>query len=97
MDNTIPAHLIDQFFAIIDKGDEEKARKFLLEHLKEFPEESKNAIIAAFVEEAITKQADGSALIAALKNEGLKTAHTMSTFKKEGEKQAELERIKRGI
>jgi hypothetical protein len=97
MDQMIPQGLIDRFFAIVNNGDEEQARKFLLEHIKEFPDGSRNAIIAAFVEEAIAEKADGDSLIATLKSEGLEAANAMSAHKKELEKQAKLEEIKKSI
>jgi hypothetical protein len=97
MDQTIPENLLDQFFSIVDKGDEEKARKFLLDHLNEFPEESRDAIITAFVEDALTKEADGSVLMGALKKKGIEEAHSLSSFKKELEKQEKLLEIKKGL
>jgi hypothetical protein len=97
MDQAIPQPLLDQFLAVVNEGDEEKARKFLLEHLKEFPEDSRNAIITAFVEDAVAKQAEDDSLIAGLKSEGLETAHAMSAFKEEAEKRAKLDKIKKDL
>lgn len=97
MDQAIPQSLVDQFFSIVNEGDEEKARKFLLGHIKEFPEESRNAIITAFVEDAVAKQANEDALMAGLKTEALETAHAISAFKKEAEKHAKLERLKKEL
>lgn len=96
MDQTIPQPLLDQFLAVVNEGDEEKARKFLLEHLKEFPEESRSAIITAFVEDAVAKQTEDDSLIAGLKSEGLETARAMTAFKKEAEKKAKLDEIRKG-
>ncbi len=97
MDQAIPQQLIDQFLAVVENGTEEDARAFLVDHLQEFPEESRNRIIAAFLEDAIVKTATDDALIGAFKKEGLETARAMTAAREEMERQATMEEIKKDI
>lgn len=47
--------LYNQFLEIIEKGDEERARDFLITHFDEFPDDIKTNIVGAFFEEAVDK------------------------------------------
>ena len=97
MDQTIPQQLIDQFLAVVENGTEEDARAFLVDHLQEFPEESRDGIIAAFLEDAIMKTAADDALVGAFKKEGLETARAMTAAKEEMDKQAKIDELKKDI
>lgn len=49
--------LYNSFIALVEEGDEEKARAFLIDHLNEFPEETKKEIAFAFFVDAVKKDA----------------------------------------
>ena len=49
--------LYNSFIDFIEKGDEDGARAFLVEHLNEFPEEMKKEIAFAFFVDAVKKEA----------------------------------------
>ncbi len=97
MDQTIPQQLIDQFLAVVENGTEAEARAFLVDHLQEFPEESRNDIIAAFLEDAIVTTATDNALINAFKKEGLETARAMTATRERMDAQAKMDGLKKNI
>ena len=97
MDQAIPQQLINQFLAVVENGTEEDARAFLVDHLQEFPAESRDGIIAAFLEDAIMKTAADDALVDAFKKEGLETARAMTAAKEEMDKQAKMDGLKKDI
>jgi len=53
-----PSELYDTFYGFVESGDEGGARSFLTEHLGEFPEETKNQLISAFLTEVISEEAE---------------------------------------
>lgn len=48
--------LLNSFIALIEKGDEDAARMFLVDHLNEFPEEMRKDIAFAFFVDAVKKE-----------------------------------------
>ena len=52
-----PTELLDGFMAIAERGDEAAAEQFLRDHLQEFPEETRDQIISAYVKDAIRSEA----------------------------------------
>ena len=59
--------LYNSFVELVEKGDEEATRQFLIDHLNEFPEEMKKNIAFAFFVDAVKKEA----VIAETQKEGL--------------------------
>ena len=49
--------LYNSFIAFVEQGDEEGARAFLVDHLNEFPEETRKEIAFAFFVDAVKKEA----------------------------------------
>lgn len=49
--------LYNSFIALIESGDEDAAKKFLIDHLNDFPEETRKEIAFAFFVEAVNKEA----------------------------------------
>lgn len=47
--------LYNSFIALVEKGDEDAARMFLVDHLNEFPEEMRKEIAFAFFVDAVKK------------------------------------------
>jgi len=56
--SSIPKALQDEFAKITLTGDEAAARKFLADHLKEFPKDAQDKIVTALFVDAVGKAAD---------------------------------------
>jgi hypothetical protein len=91
------AELYDQFFKIVERGDQATARKFLIENLKQFPRETQDAIITAFLEDALVKKQADDAAVVDFRKEGLKMMDALQKGKKILEKQAKLTEIKENL
>ena len=61
----------DEFMRVVDTGDERAAKDFIIDHLKEFPEQTQVRIISAFFFDALEKEADEVEKKAALQKEAL--------------------------
>lgn len=59
--------LYKEFVALVEKGDEEAARQFLIDHLNDFPEAMRKDIAFAFFTDAVKKDA----AIAEIQKQGL--------------------------
>ncbi len=59
--------LYNSFIELVEKGDEEAARQFLVDHLNDFPEEMRKNIAFAFFVDAVMKEA----AIAEVQKQGL--------------------------
>jgi DNA polymerase III delta prime subunit len=97
MTQSIPKALREEFIKLVQKGDEAKARQFLVDHFKEFPESTQDAILTAFIEEAVTKKNREESAVASFRKEGLTNMEALGQAKKELEKKAKLAEIKEGI
>jgi hypothetical protein len=94
---TIPKELRDEFMKIVQSGDEPKARKFLVDHFKEFPQATQDVITVAFLEEAVAKNNQGEELLADFRKKGLATLKALGQAGEELEKRAKLAEIKENI
>ena len=65
--------LYRQFKEIMDKGTEEQAEQFLVEHLKEFPEDVKNEIVLSLFENGMNEVIAQDSAMLAFKKEGVET------------------------
>ena len=97
MPATMPDNLYKDFMALVDRGDEKGAREFLVSHLKEFPQETQDAIIMAFVEEALGKGAEEAKLIADFQKQGLEALDELEKSKQELEAKKKMLEIKESI
>ena len=97
MDDFMPDELYKEFLAIIDSGDEQKARDFLVTHLKEFPQETQDTIVMAFFEEALTQSAEDSAAISKFQKEGLEMVDVMEKMKMKLEDKGKMIELKKTI
>lgn len=57
--------LYNQFLDVVEKGTEEEAKKFLVDHFRDFPEHLQKEIVFAFFEEGLQKASDGERVVAA--------------------------------
>ena len=63
--------LRDEFMKVVETGNEQAAKDFIIDHLKEFPESAQTKIISAFFFDALEKEADGIEKRAVLQKEAL--------------------------
>jgi len=63
--------LRDEFMKVVETGNEQAAKDFIIDHLKEFPESAQTKIISAFFFDALEKEADGIEKRTALQKEAL--------------------------
>ena len=82
-----PIELYDEFIKIAETGDEAATRAFFTEHLGEFPEETKNQLISAFLTEAISGEAEVLQARTEVQKEVVETLSDIQGAKKEIENQ----------
>lgn len=97
MANVISEDLYNEFLKVVEAGDEQKAKDFLVDHLEEFPKELQDNIIMAFFEEALSKEKTGSAAIKKFQSEGIKLMKELESEKSEVGAKAKLLQIKESI
>lgn len=93
MDNTF-TDLYNEFLALVNKGDEAGARKFLVENLNKFPEEAQDKITFSFFEEALMKETEGVQEIADMQKQGLDAMSQIEKAKKVLEEQLKVRDLK---
>lgn len=89
-----PTELYDQFRQISETGDEEAAKKFLEQHLNEFPEETRDEILFALFEDSLVQQANAVNENTLLKEHGIAALDTLQSAKKELENDLRVEELK---
>ncbi len=89
-----PSELYDTFYGFVESGDEAGARSFLTEHLAEFPEETRNELISAFLTEAISGEAEVAQARAEIEKEALETVADIKGATKEIENQNRIAQLK---
>lgn len=92
-----PNQLYDEFFALVERGDEAAAKKFLVDNLKEFPQETQDTIIIAFLEEAMTKQASDDVAMAGFKKRGVEMIRQLEEEKETLGKKLKMAEIKESL
>ncbi len=63
--------LYEEFRQVVLRGAEDEAKKFLADHLKEFPEKMQGEILLAFFEEGLSKTLEDKKAIADFQRQGL--------------------------
>lgn len=79
MDN----ELHKQLEALIKRGDEEKVRSFVVEHLKEFPKKDQDELIVGLVEDALSADADGETAVSNFRKHGFLVAKEIEKAQEE--------------
>jgi hypothetical protein len=97
MANRTLEELYNEVLNIGESGGEQAAKDFIIKNLNEFPEEEKNSIIVAFVEEALTEQKEGGDAVAAFQQEGLAKFKEMVAEKKMLEDKDKMLEIKESL
>ncbi len=71
MNDTKIKELYDNLSLVMKEGDEEKAKQFLVDNFKSFPEEMQSQITAAFIVEALQNKADEIDAVSDMQKSGL--------------------------
>ena len=96
MDTISPA-LWKEYNDVLSHSDEKEARDFLVEHLDEFPQDVKDAIISAFFEEALTRKAGDLQTIKSFQKDALKEVTSLEQGKKKLADKEKLLEIKKSL
>lgn len=75
--------LYSEFQKIVASGDEATARKFLTDHMTEFPEDIQGKIALAFLEEGLQKRNDDAKRIVKFQNVGISLLRDLEVAKLE--------------
>ena len=67
----ITKSLRDEFMKVVDTGNERATKDFIIDHLKEFPDEVQTDIISAFFLDALESEADAIETRAAIQRQAL--------------------------
>jgi hypothetical protein len=97
MADALSGDLYDIFLKIIENGNEQEVKDFLLAHLKEFREEDQKEIILAFFEDAVEKQGRRENDVAAFQKEGIALLEGLSNANKDLKRRDALLEIKEKI
>ncbi len=89
--------LYNQFYAVVQKGDEEAAKAFIVEHFKEFPEAVQDKITFAFFEDALDKSVEEDGQMADFKGKGLEILEALGDVKKALEEEKKMQTVKQGL
>jgi hypothetical protein len=89
--------LMKEFSEVAARGNEEDARKFLIDNLKKFPQDVQDKIVSGFFEEALTKKASGLHAVADFQKKGLGMISDLEQGKKKLEEKAKLLDLKKDI
>ncbi len=92
-----PTELYDEYKRIVDAGNEAAAQKFLADHLAEFPEETRNEILFALFEKAVSSKVAEEEADIALKQAGLETIKALEKELKDVDNQIRIEELKEGL
>jgi hypothetical protein len=86
-----------EFSEVVARGNEEDARKFLVNNLKQFPQDVQDKLIIAFFEEALSKKASGLHAVADFQKEGLEAINDLEHGKRQLEEKQKLLDLKESI
>lgn len=74
--------LYDEFYAILQEGDEVQARQFLTAHFAEFPQNVQDDLLAAFFEEVMETSAEEAAAINSAAEDTVAATQTLQKAKR---------------
>ncbi len=89
--------LMKEFSEVVARGNEEDARKFLVDNLKKFPQDVQDKIIGAFFEEALSRKASGLNAVADFQKDGLSAVNNLEQGKRQLEDKQKLLDLKKSI
>ena len=74
--------LYAQFMEIMNKGTEEEARAFLMEHMNELPEDVRQGVMLTFFEEGLKEAAANNAAVEEFQKEGIEAVQELEKGKR---------------
>lgn len=82
--------LYEKFRGFVESGDENGARAFVIEHINDFPEEARAAIVFEFFKDALAEQVQEDDALVAYKKHGTTMMEGIISTEKELENQARI-------
>lgn len=97
MENTSFETLYDQFIKLVEKGDESKARDFLLANINSFPQDVQDGIILALLQEALADKKNDAELLLNFQKQAVEAMHNLNGAEVMLEKNKKLAEIKESL
>ena len=91
---TLPDNLYKDLMDLVERGDENAFREYITAHLQEFLQKEQDAIVMAFLEEAMDKKDAEAKSLAAFQAEGVRMWKLLDEAKEQAEKEKKLREIK---
>ena len=97
MPGTSLEELNSQFTAVLAKGDEQAAKDFLIDHIKEFPEDMQKGIVLAFAEEALEQKSEEAEAITTFQENALHELELLKGLQVDLERKLKMAEIKEDL
>ena len=78
MDQIVLQKLHNEFDSLMERGDENAARQFLVDHFSEFPEDAQAELISVLFEEALAREKESVGALAGAEQELASDLDTLS-------------------
>lgn len=97
MQTTQPTELYNRLQQVLEQGDDQAARKFVSDHINEFPEDVQQQIALALFEEALDQQAVARATRDSVQKQGLEAAAMLDSDLRNLEDQLKVNELKANL
>ncbi|HVN26593.1 MAG TPA: hypothetical protein VMT99_03010 [Candidatus Paceibacterota bacterium] len=89
--------IVERLQEVVAAGDEAAAREFVMQHLHEFSDEDRRAIIVSLATEALSRDAEEIDGLLSLQENGVKTVHALEKIQEKIDDKRRLLDIKESI
>lgn len=89
--------LYNEFRRLAQEGNEEKVRRFLMDHLKEFPENIQEDIIFAFFEEGLERSAEEEEVVGNVREGVIEAGKTVEKLQGILDNRVKMEEIRKKL
>jgi hypothetical protein len=81
--SSIPSEIKNKLLDLVKTGDEKRVRDFVIEHIKEFPEDVRDSLIFSFFSEAVKDNSVDAEALMKFKEEGLSALMDLANAKED--------------
>jgi hypothetical protein len=81
--SSIPSEVKNKLLDLVKTGDEKRVRDFVIEHIKEFPEDVRDSLIFGFFSEAVQDSGENAEALMKFKEEGLSALMDLARAKED--------------
>ena len=92
-----PEEFYNQLEIVMKNGDEESAKKFIVEHLRKLPEDLQHQIIGWLVEDALEKKVERESRMLKFQKDFIQITKSLQRAEEHLEKQKKLLEIKESL